>query len=430
MWRTVSLAAMLLLVTANAHASSDVLGGTLGRWLDIDAGPRLLETLSTHPRFRGEAIRIVAMDGGKVSATSNRLVDAVRGTLTRELLDKPGVHIAWDNASEDCQPRREPNYLLGIDIKDAGSRKHQLTLSMVDVNEGVWVAGINLSWRGRLNTTQRRALASPMINQSPGSIGNPLAAHASDQIARQLSSDALCSFKTRFPGVVFVDHDAPDTDGHRAAVLSEVQQHLGRSTLALTSQRDSAEWLLRIDRDRAGTATERWTLALHDTAAGATVQHLGSVYVVPGYSAQSVSSVAHASGATTHLSAFRINEADRKGICRHSEPGAECKEVSIDLFEPAYVMVFYTRDGEIDAFGCHDRVEKKGTGTHSYRVQFPLDADTLGRPSAGVYALATTDRKVAQSFNRHFNSAPGACSSMKRGDMDQWFTRLLSSTLR
>jgi hypothetical protein len=106
MWRTVSLTLMLLVVTASGHASNDVLGGSLGRWLDVDAGPKLLKTLSTHPRFRGETIRIVTMSDGTVSATSNRLVDAVREALTRELLDKPGIHLAWDNPSEGCRPPR------------------------------------------------------------------------------------------------------------------------------------------------------------------------------------------------------------------------------------------------------------------------------------------------------------------------------------
>ena len=53
----ISLVCLLLTLGDAVDASSSLLTGELGRWLETTAAPELVDVLSKHPRFKGETIR-------------------------------------------------------------------------------------------------------------------------------------------------------------------------------------------------------------------------------------------------------------------------------------------------------------------------------------------------------------------------------------
>ena len=155
---------------ASAASGGELLGGSLGRWLDETAGPELAETLARHPKFRGETVRFVPMLDGRAEPAGNRLVQAVEQRLTRHLIREEGVRIAWERDREPCAAPQQIPYLLGIEIQKRGPDVYHLNIAMVDVDEGVWVSGVSLAWKGRLLPTERAALGTRAIGGPPGSM--------------------------------------------------------------------------------------------------------------------------------------------------------------------------------------------------------------------------------------------------------------------
>lgn len=66
------------------------------------------------------------------------------------------VQIVFDDYNR-CMPI-PVNTILGTEVTEHHSQEYRVTLAMVDREEGIWLHGTNLSWRGRLTANQRREL--------------------------------------------------------------------------------------------------------------------------------------------------------------------------------------------------------------------------------------------------------------------------------
>ncbi|MFV2090841.1 MAG: hypothetical protein ACC642_09295 [Pseudomonadales bacterium] len=188
--------ALLAVVIGNpiAFAGSGLLTSTLGRWLDTKAVPELGRMLGQHPRFKGETIHLVSLEGGKPLDQASRLHQAVQAHLTQRLLATSGVRIAWtDQPQTACGIREQPVYLLGIEIERDGGRYHKLNIGMIDVAESVWVSGVNFTWRGRLTATETAALNQRVAAAPEGTLDNPLPVAASQKIAQTMHRHLLCA---------------------------------------------------------------------------------------------------------------------------------------------------------------------------------------------------------------------------------------------
>lgn len=101
-------------------------GVALTHWLDHDVAPYLSETLTQHPRFKGEPLRIVSMDGEALRVPSDRLSDDIAARLTEALLDVDGVNLVWSGHEPVGPCRRDPvvHYRLGIDVSELQHGQH------------------------------------------------------------------------------------------------------------------------------------------------------------------------------------------------------------------------------------------------------------------------------------------------------------------
>ena len=406
-----------------AHASGDLLGGALDRWLESEAGPALAETLSRHPRFKGETVRVVAMHEGKPAAASNALAQAVQQRLTQQLLRASGVRIAWGDGRQECAVPRAVPLLLGIEIEPAGAASYRLHLGVVDVQEGVWVSGVSHTWEGRLPLAAESAFRRTVQVGTPGSMQNPLPVARRQQVADMLRAGFGCALPSGLDGAVFV---TPGSEAGLNPVARALAGDLSKSPLiTVTTERAGAEWLLSLQAQPAGGAHELF-LMLNDARGLRAPQQLASLMVTGVATATTATTVATAAPAPTQASAqtallspLWLRAADREGICRHDDA---CVEVGFRLRQPAYVLVLSSESRRLAPRSCGRGIGQSRPGERWFRVRVARKAHGPMRPDAGFYVLAIEQRSVADRLAAHLRRLCTPASGP--AGMTQWLAEL------
>jgi len=408
----------LLLSHAGAHASSGLLTGTLGRWLDTEATPKLAELLSRHPKFSGETINIVSLEDGKPIEAASRLHQAITSHLTQRLRKYPGVRLAWGESPTQCGIPQSLSYLLGIEIATVGGQSQSLSIGMIDVAESVWVSGVSLSWRGRLSSAEKIALRSPVVTKPTGTIDSPLPISATEQIAALLKKNVQCALPDGLNGSIYIE---PADTAALNRVRGQLQRELSLiATAALATSKQDAAWTIKVTANSIGGQTQEIVLTLADSN-GDSNQHLASVFV-SGASTGPVIREGTLLAATPVelLSPMRLETQATGGVCdSHKSTPAPCVEVTFDLGRAAYLFVLSTSDRELHTTSCSTRTSRVESGTRKFRMRVP-ESHKPGTADAGVYAIAVEDRRAARAIARHIRQAPGACSRHSSRGLTSW----------
>ena len=224
-----------------------MLDGELGRWLEKEAAPHLLDTLDRHPRFNGEILRIVPMRNGEPISATDRLNLTIQRALEHRLLQSTGVRIATQGNPGRCDLRTDIPYLLGVEVGGDGLNRHRVHLAIADVQEGLWVNGASKTWSGRLTSAQRAALREQISVAQPGSLANPLSIRDAAAVANTLYRQMTCDLRSVPTSEVRLVSDEQQLDG--------VKRHIDTRLRASTELRSVAT--------SAGSA---WTLRIRSTA--------------------------------------------------------------------------------------------------------------------------------------------------------------------
>ncbi len=148
---------LLFLLAGISHASAQQ--SPLEHWLSGTVAPRLAMKLEKHPKFSGEVIRLSAMQGGRLTETSNDLVRMIERDLTVRLMRYEGIRIRYHG--QPFKPTDRPvHYVLGVDVHKHHGSEHRVTVAMVDLTEGIWVGGTAFRWQGRLSRAERALLGN------------------------------------------------------------------------------------------------------------------------------------------------------------------------------------------------------------------------------------------------------------------------------
>ena len=70
-------------------------GPSLQHWVDTDLAPYVSQQLGQHPRFKGEPVVVVRLDGDDIQPDIDGLTRSIRDQLMGSLLQTPGVHVPW-----------------------------------------------------------------------------------------------------------------------------------------------------------------------------------------------------------------------------------------------------------------------------------------------------------------------------------------------
>ncbi|MDZ7668169.1 MAG: hypothetical protein U5Q16_01675 [Gammaproteobacteria bacterium] len=439
--------ALFLGLAGVSAAAGAVLDGDLGRWLDDTAAPQLGETLSRHPRFQGETIRLAAVTPGSAPGRSNALARAVEDRLRQRLLAVEGVRLAADGPRRNCEAPQTIGYLLRLEVSGQGRHNGRVHIAVVDVAESVWVSGISHQWQGRLSAAERAALEAPVNQASPGSAGSPIPLRSADHVASAVKADLACLLPRDINGAVYIE--TPEDAALARVSLALQAELMYESFAALTPARDDAGWLLTLNTDSADADVRELSLTLSE-AGGGNRQKVASVFVSGPLEAPSEETTAAAApqrrlepgalppmaagtppAAADLLSALHMTPARPEGICDHRRARVNsCVEVSFELIRPAYLFVLSTREHTLADVSCDAARARAEAGQRRYRMRvapgdFAVDPRAAG-PDAGFYVLAARDRAVAGELQQALAGAPGQCGRPRGGSTAhaQWLSGL------
>ncbi len=367
---------LFLIVCAFSGTSiaANTVDGTLGHWLAKRAAPELSDVLTRHPRFKGELLHF--------QAASDNLTHRIERRLSEHLLRRQGIRLAWREAT-NCTLREASSYRIRIDIRPEGSL-HTVNVRILDLEEGQWVGGVSLSWRGRLNRSERKDLEQPF--QLAGNARH-FSLETPDRLSRHLVEQVTCRLPYPPMEQVFVRSE-------HALLRKYLTEHLeNRSWRIADSSGEEGEVLeVRIAEE---PDYQRVTLHLQSARASRS-QLLASALVL--------SSAPRLMVAEPLLGPINADIARKQGICRGPVP---CAEVSFDVEQSAYLVMFSTSSGRVNLLDC-DAPDRPTTGNRRFRLKV-RSSDERDRPSVGFYVLASTDKATARRLASTVGQAPGAC---------------------
>lgn len=207
----VSVLFIAIATSAVAPVGAATRGAELDAWISGELTPYLAKTLSTHPRFRNEAVRFVVMQDGNPLASSNALAIALRNRVQDALVDTPGIRIAWQpdriDINRSVKSQRidctadDVHYYIGLEITEARSGRFEISARALDLEEHSWVSGFGMAWSGMLTAMQHRAWQQ--YEDDPAFRGDrevPYLESQSDLLAAHLAHNLGCTLLRQVSG--------------------------------------------------------------------------------------------------------------------------------------------------------------------------------------------------------------------------------------
>ena len=477
--RTLRVASLGVLLAAASAAGAQEL--SLERWLSAEAGPYYAQRLATHPRFKGERIRLVALDGEQVVEAPDRLTVDIQSRLAAVLLDQPGVRLAWDagtatgtplpgDDSFDCFADADIAYYLGVDSVALGGGRHQVRLRVLDLAERAFVSGSSQQWSGRLSSSHQRSVGKPSERAPAGTRTRPFEAGEGDLLAARLARDVVCELSARRAGDVRVH--APVAQAGQpdpTLLLSYLSRQRG---IRVVDEPEAADLVLAlrthtIDR----SLTQLWVQLTPPGGEGGAPPVSASVYtrpdalaapemaqmvaatVAPTVGERKVARLAPIAARGPLLAAPRVVTPRHSGLCRTSDPwrrgavaapdggvigdaGCYAVEVSANRSVQLFAVTAAPDGGLMHLPPVHcDRTPSRralplrGSGL----LRFPV-ATRAGDSTGTLILLAAAGDAEASALADRINQLPSACAPVRgAGDVDvgrwineteQWMTAL------
>lgn len=267
-----------LLVMALALLANPVLAVTdLDRWFDEELTPWLTETMSTHPRFKGEPIRVTVFDGDDEHPRPDLLSTDLAANLEGALGARSGVKIALrpmppefrrGSTATDlhCQPPEE-SYLIALDATRVRGQQVRVRVRVLDLEERSWVSGISRQWSGVLPRKDSERFDTPAIRDDlRGQRGLPFAADQEDLLAAEIARTVACALLAHPADRprVWINMQKTDVGDQPAATM--VSQYLGRLGLIRHATGESdADLVMTAERHRLGEGLEQVWIGLAPT---------------------------------------------------------------------------------------------------------------------------------------------------------------------
>lgn len=407
-----------LLVLSHSAVAATVVDGMLGQWLAREAGPAFVELFANHPRLRDQPVKIMAMQNGHPRPVGNRLAEEVREQLTFALVRASSAKVVYDDRGQ-CTPRHVSN-VLGVEIESDSGGQHRVTLAVVDLDEGIWVNGTSRIWRGRLTSEQRRALSAA---PAPMSVAGVYELSRVKEIAEALDQQLRC--QPGLPAPVYVAAGAAAPAPEIARLLRE---SLGQRTL-VTMSRESAATVLslalpRVEGDSSDGDTS--TVSVHVVEAGGGSVRMAEVAIagkLPTNLAHRSTPALVAPMSPRLMSEIRLAKvSSRDSRCdRHDD---NCVDVELELFEPAYLLLFYTARGQLRPVSC-EPPSRRQDGRQHLGLNVPTGNED--RAALGFYAIAIPEHETAIAIHRAMKGGSSMCGAGRPAEALASVRELLAS---
>ncbi len=489
-WRTSkSLLFVVLLTALTACASSPDKRASVGRdtdaglyrWVDSELGPYLATQLSQHPRFKGEPVLVVSMNGADVRADIDALTQSVRTRIMDQLLSEPGINLVWRPAMRpwqhhraetprDCNNISQANYYIGIEITPTPDRDARVSIRALDLLDRSWVSGFGKTWRGTLTAAQHQAWQQSRIDEYlRGLRVLPFTESETDLLADYLAENLACLLLRQGVDRPLVYLDTGETN-HKVLlkVAVGVQHYLvRRQAIRLASKSSQADLLLSANlnpidqglhhlwlsakpangaQPMAGIDTDGYILLSEAprTAGSRGTKHGGLIRQT---------SRATPNGAV--ISELRIKQQHDLKHCNtlepwaHDEslvpsdglPSANCYGLEFELYQAARVYVLNHRsDDELIRLlpsSCRPQRARRSVVPANTTVWVPYEhkgtkyaGAATGQPSLeSFYAVAVKQSHPAHELEAHLRRLPEACGDNtlpqpESPDLEHWLAQL------
>jgi hypothetical protein len=196
---------------------------TLEVWVEETLIPYLAQQFGQHPRFKGQPVLLVRMQGENVPARIDDLTEQIRNKITDGLLKKNGLNLAWRSTIKPwqhheslrelaCGGDSQARYYIGI---DAGlskvNRKLYVKVKALNLSERKWVSGFGKSWtgmptRGQLDALVREHPDDYLLGMRP----RPFSDRQPDMLAAYLARNLSCLLRQGESDDLIVHVAAPD----------------------------------------------------------------------------------------------------------------------------------------------------------------------------------------------------------------------------
>ena len=448
-------AILVLLWTAGCSQmplhSADNSESSLQDWVATELAPYVSQQLGKHPRFKGEPVIIVRLDGDDIQPDIDGLTRHMRDQLMDSLLKTPGVHVPWQPQQQQAQHHRrldqvqcgrlrDASYFIGIEITRTATARFRVSVRALDVKAGEWVSGFGHHWSGNLTGGELRALQVRRTDESlRGLRVLPFSAGQPDLAATYLANNLSCLLRQQDVEDLKIKVDKPGSaQPQLRTLLGLIGNNLSRyREVQVTDAGQQANFVLRGETHKIQSGLYQVWVVLHpvdsgvhlagmDTATYIRIPPAGDDISRKRRVAQENSSM---TPSITRMELVRhANGSAYRDSCSDGSQDCPVLEVDVEQAERLFVIVHGTRDGisQLSA-SCATAVPAQvHPGRHAYR--FP-ESRFSSSDWTTVYAIAVSGAEPGQEFEQLLRNVPDACSDLSglhadAESRDLWLDRL------
>ncbi len=427
---------------------------SLQHWIDSELAPYLAEELAQHPRFKGEPIVLVQLDGADVQPDIDGLTRTLRNQLMDRLLAEPGVILPLQPQQQapqhhrridrvQCGRTRDASHYIGIEITRSANAKHRVAVRALDVQAGEWVSGFGKHWTGRLTASEEQALRERRRDESlRGLRVLPFGSAHPDLAATYLANNLSCLLRQRDEDSLVLYVEPLQSDQPRLrTLLSLIGNNLSRyREVRVTDRKEEATFLLRGEAYEIHSGLYQVWVVLRPEHSG---EHLSGMDTATWVSLQSGSQqpVVESSVESKYepnpaiASLQLVHRKNRRQGCarrragRRDDLGCPALELTVENTEGVFVLVHDVIDGisRLSSGRCIEDRQATIGAPSTLRYAFPAERFAeAGWPT--VYAIAVSDLQLAKRFDSHLQRLPDACGSIAGlrtdGAMSAWLDTL------
>lgn len=415
-WLTACALAVLLGRTGTA------LAGEAREWFDQELTPWIGQQLATHPRFKGQSVRVSAFEGEAEDAIPSALTADLAESLRGALAGRGDVRLAgpslveWPATSADlkasCRPDEEA-YLVAVEARGSGASAATVRIRVLDVRERQWVPGMVREWQGRLDREElaRLRVPSPRADLA-GRRDLPFEPGQEDLLAAKAARELACGLLAHPAEDLWLWMGEDEGDETATRVGRLVPQYLARAgLLRISSEQGDANIRLVVRSQALDADTAQLWIAVEPATARTDFPSVRtSVYAraaePPAFSPERRYAGGDHAGIPGAIELVRSEADCGSADCRSSRAAGRALGIDTRRFDGIELLAL-TRDGglsRLDPADCSPMLEQTPVALRIYPSSAPEELVSL-------YAVAALDAEAASGLAAEFASVPAGCGS-------------------
>lgn len=423
---------------------------SLQGWVDTELAAYVSQQLGQHPRFKGEPVIIVRLDGDDIQPDIDGLTRNIREQLMDSLLKTPSIHLPWQPQQRlaqhhrrldrvQCGRRHDASYFIGIEITRTVNMQFRVSVRALDIKAGEWVSGFGHHWSGHLTGSELRALQVRRTDESlRGLRVLPFSEAQPDLAATYLANNLSCLLRQQDVENLKIRVE-PLASGltQVRTLLGLIGNNLSRyHEVQVTDVDQQANFVLRGEIHMIQPGLYQVWVVLHPRESGMHLAGMDTATYIrippagdhPGKHAVALKNSGMTPSITRMELVRRVNSDDYRNSCGDKQQGCPVLEVDAEQADQVFVIAHGTKDGISRLSGACDATDPAQAyqGRHAYR--FP-ESRFVASDWPTVYAIAVSGAEQGRRFQQLLQDVPDACNSAGEQHTDterlgHWLDRL------